>query len=128
MQAQYAGTCKGPDKHTWNPGDEVFYDKATKAICSDGKCFQALKAAGGQSGNGKTPTVPVRTVEQKTEDARNQIEILWPMAMSKATILYHPDYTMEKATQLQGDDPKFDEILHLAVRIFRELSLVWSKP
>ena len=39
MQGKYAGSCKvcGSD---WSVGDEIYYQKDPKAICSDKECFE----------------------------------------------------------------------------------------
>lgn len=129
MESRYDGTCKGPDKHTWKAGEEVFYDKTTKAICSDGKCFKTLKEGGATEGNGKPPIVQARTNDQRLLDAKTQLENLWTICLNKATTIYHPEYTMEKASEYKADNPDDKRnIMILAQVFFKGLSMGWSRP
>lgn len=128
MQANYAGKCKAhPDEHSWDAGDEVFYDKTTKVICNDGKCFKEQKESGG-SGGVKTPVVPVRNLETRTKDARDQLEMIWPMCLQKANGFFHPDYDIQKASTGVLADPHFKDIIILAQCLFKGLSMGWSRP
>ena len=123
MESNYDGTCKGPDKHKWNKGDEVFYDKSTKAICIDGKCFQKLKA-GGQASPGNI--APTRTLEQRTEDARQQLELLWPMCLTKACTVLGLEPKPIKASELKND-PEYKDALILAQVFYKGGSMVWAR-
>jgi len=104
MQSSYDGKCKGDPQHTWNKGDEVFYDKPTKTICIDSKCFQKLKeqAQAGGTGNSQGVSVKKRTIEEKTAEARSQLDLLWSMALNKAINTYHPEVEMAKASEYES--------------------------
>lgn len=124
MKSNYDGTCKGPEKHTWKMNDEVFYDKQTKAICIDSKCFQTLRDGTGV--NGKASTAATRDLETRTKDARDQLELLWPMCLQKAGE-YFPQRT-ETAT-IAGDSYNIEQRRQqfiLASVLFKGLSLRWA--
>jgi len=116
MQSKFTGTCKGPDKHTWDVGDEVFYDKDTKAICIDSKCFQALKGSGGSKAD-LSNILPRRTPEQKTEDCKSMLEILWPMCFQ-----YADTFLKEKRT-----DSSFQDIIIFAEVLYKGGAIAWAR-
>lgn len=76
MKTQYDGTCKGPDKHAWKVGDEVFYDKTTKAICIDSSCFSKLRDAFQTGGNTAKPPTPAATLECKLANLKAFIDMV----------------------------------------------------
>ena len=39
FKSQYEATCKKNPEHVWKPGDEVFYDKEKKIICTIEACY-----------------------------------------------------------------------------------------
>lgn len=133
MKSNYAGKCKGMKTeqgiiiHEWKPGDEIFYQKDPKCICINEECFKKQQEnASGQTLSNKTVAVPQRDLETRTKDAREQLEMLWPMCLQKACVIYHPDYDIQKASQLQSDDTHFKDILILAQCLFKGLSYRWA--
>ena len=114
MQSRYSGTCKGPEKHTWEVGTEVFYDKDTKAICIDSNCFSQLKVGGTKT---TQITLSARTLEQKTEDCKSMLEILWPMCFQ-----YSDTFLKEKRT-----DSSFQDIIIFAEVLYKGGAIAWAR-
>jgi hypothetical protein len=71
MKTQYGGTCKLCGS-LWAVGDDIFYQKEPKAICSDEECYTQQ---GGKPyvpkgiGGGNTSQSKLTNVEQKMSNA-----------------------------------------------------------
>ena len=69
MKTQYPGSCKVCGS-LWKVGDEIFYQKEPKAICSDEKCYQEQ---GGEkfvpTKQGNSPQTTLTGVETKMSNA-----------------------------------------------------------
>jgi len=128
MKTQYNGTCKGPDKHTWNIGDEVFYDKATKVICIDSACFTKLREVAQNGGGTAKQSASTRTLEGRTQDAADQLRLLWPMCQKKALEHYFEKPELAKASELNEiDKPKYEKAMILAQVFYKCGSYVWAR-
>jgi hypothetical protein len=128
MQSKYSGTCKVDKNHTWDAGDEIFYQAEPKCICSNKACFEAQKAKG--YGN-KLESIPMRnspheefsknpiSKEQKVIDAIQMVELLWCPSLEKSKEVYKCQNAAEPQTN--------KDVMILAQVFFKAMVESWNK-
>lgn len=82
FNSQYEATCKINPEHTWKPGDEVFYDKEKKIICSIEKCY--LDQGGSPIEEKKKPQFQARK-RLTAEEAKGVSKALYLFALEQAS-------------------------------------------
>ena len=105
IKGKYSGICKmcGSD---WQVGDDIFYQKEPKAICSDKECFESqggtftpFKSQGSFGGYGKTPII-TKLPDVEISDEVKKITEYWDQFF---VVAHHKTKAVYPQEDVNGD-------------------------